>query len=537
MSSRKNIIYERLMGSELELGLSRISATLVVKYVNKVLIPKKYYPRPSLMNQAKFEVDGHLPEYKTPECLGPRELALHEATAIDLIGSAVLVLRADKKFGNDKFSLHKSDRNCEVVDVKVDVKYESAPSDFYCPPNSFGSCHSNYLTYRQISPEIIKRFLTHFLLTRWICIGNIWVEIGSQNELKVTLSQRAGLIGQMYNTASIGATRIKPLISTKDEPLANDKIWRRYHDVSGNQNMSEWQTYLKHATMDLMFMMIESPSFLVSLPPIVDKNRDINFYPNQNQNQNYQLMKTVDFFNADIFGERTVRLADGRNWSTLNFQRYFISEVERYKKESRGPFNEKREKALQFWIQITDAIERKDLVFLARYLDWAAILYYYISPALNRLGEELESIIGISKKGIPYDREIETKKGKVKVLSYIHNIIIEYANMVTENSPYGLLIKKGLMEKMFSPEEILHAKNKPPAKTRAACREELMLWVKEQPNMTIFGEGWGTIVVEEYGKKINVIFNDPYCPHIEKPDSIYSHYNPRALLASSAPYE
>lgn len=531
MSSRKNIIYERIMGSELELGMSKTNASSIVEHVNKILIPKKYYLRPSLMNQAKFAVDGSLPEYKTPECLGARELALHEAAAIDLIGSAVCILKNDKRFGNNRFSLHKSDRNCEVETEKNG----KTPRDFYCPPNSFGSCHSNYLTYRWINPKIIKEFLTYFLLTRWICIGNIWFEIGHQNKLLAMLSQRAGLIGQMYNPTSSGETRRKPLISTKDEALANSKIWHRYHDVSGNQNMSQWQTYLKHATMDLLFMMIEAPGFLVSLPPIVDEENGLNFFPNQDQGP-YQLTKTVDFFNADIFGEKTVRLADGRKWSALNFQRYFIDEVERYKKEGREYFGKEREKALQFWIQITDAIERKDLAFLARYLDWAAILYYYASPALNRLGEELESVTNINKKSIPYDRKIETKKGRVKILSYLHNIIIEYANMVTENSPYGLLLKKELMEKMFSPEKILEAKSKPPQKTRAACREEMMLWVKEQPGMIIWSEHWEIIVVEENGVRTNVHFNNPYCSHMGKPNGVYSHYNPRELLTSSASF-
>ena len=537
MPSTHSAIQNRIMGSELEFGFSvtdknyyNMIPTFIIERANKLLIPREFYNRPCLLNQARFAVDGRVPEYKTPECLGPRELSLHEAAAVELIGSATNAIKAAERMTDKTFSLHKSDRNCEVKEIKNDSK------DFYCPTNSFGSCHSNYLTYRRIEFNDIKNFLTPFLLTRWICIGNGWFEIGPKNKLRFLLSQRAGLIGKPNNNTSSGDTRVKPLISTKDESLADEKIWRRYHDVSGNQNMSQWQIYLKHAAMDLMFMMIETPNFLTLLPPIVDKRfKEYEHLNPSFENSQFYLTAITDFFNADIFGEKTVRLANGVWWSALDFQRYFISEVERYKRENRGPFSDEREAGLQFWIKITDAIERKDLAFLARYLDWAAILYYFVTPALNRLGEELDSVLDVNKKGVTYNRKIETKNGEVKILSYIHNLIIEYANIATEKSPYGLLTKKGLIEQMFLPEEIFEAQHTPPKKTRAACREELMLWVKERPNMIVYNEQWIIIVLEENGKKFNVLFKDPYCRHEEKTDGVYSHFNPQELLNTGIP--
>ncbi len=527
---------DRIMGSELEFGFSGDAVASIVEHVNRVLIPPESRYRRCLLNQARFEVDGPVPEYKSPECLGPRELALHETAAVELIGSAVSTLRLEEHYKDKKFSLYKADRNCQVEKTDLtryeERKYKETPRDFYCPPNALGSCHSNYLTYRLVDINTIKKFLITFLLTRWTCIGNVWVEIGPENKLVAVLSQRAGLIGCLENSSSNGEGRFKPLISTKDEAHADPNIWRRYHDVSGNQNMSQWQIYLKHAAMDLMFMMMETPNFLTPLPPIIDErfgsSADLSQSPSQ-------LTKTLDFFNADIFGERTVRLANGIWWRALDFQRYFISEVLRYKKECRGPFSEEREKGLQFWIQITDAIDRKDLNFLAQYLDWAAILHYAISPILNRLGEELESFLGFSKKRIPYNTKVETGKGKVKIISYIHEIIIAYANVITEKSPYGLLLEKGLIERLFSKEVVLGATTKPPTKTRASCREELVQWAKNQTGMTIFSDFWDIIVLERDGNKMNFLFKNPYCPHTEKLGSVYSHYNPLELLANPAP--
>ena len=49
----------------------------------------------------------------------------------------------------------------------------------------------------------------------------------------------------------------RPLINTRDEPHANDKLYRRLHVIVGDSNMSELSIYLKAGITSIVLQLIE----------------------------------------------------------------------------------------------------------------------------------------------------------------------------------------------------------------------------------------------------------------------------------------
>ena len=97
-----------------------------------------------------------------------------------------------------------------------------------------------------------------FLITRQIFAGA--GKLGIEGEGAAAqpgffqISQRADFFSVLM---SIDTMNKRPLINTRDEPHADASIYRRFHVIIGDSNMSEWATALKVGTTAVVLDLIE----------------------------------------------------------------------------------------------------------------------------------------------------------------------------------------------------------------------------------------------------------------------------------------
>jgi len=395
-----------------------------------------------LLNQGIVYIDIEHIEYSTPECLGAMELALFESAGLKIMTQ--MMRRLKRKTGLD-FKLYKTNRNC-CYDGEL---YPLTDLDI----NSWGS-HANYLVKRSAFSGRKDFFdlIMPFLISRWCLIGNGWIKINETDDaLQFVLSQRAEVMKNNRNSED------KPsFFSKKDSQYADRTKWRRHHDVSGNSTMSEWQLFLKYAALDIILTMIEAK--FLKMPP--------DIYP-------MDWFETSLFFNADPKSKNPVSLLEkGLRWNALDFQRFYVKQAQEFfAGPGRKTFSPERKLTLNLWENIIDAIAHWDLSYLAQFLDWAAILHYFIMPYLKSRGFDPEAILPSGERR-PAGK-IPTSSNQ-DVLRDILEFISDYAFVDTAQSHYGKYLRTGFIKKLFPEKLVIWAAKKPPERTRANWREEIL---------------------------------------------------------------
>lgn len=446
------------------------------------------YERAILLNQGQCYRDGALVEYAAPESF-PKQLALYETAGLEIVSRALEEFNREygaKEPESVTAKMYKSNRNTKLMCDGTGLSLES-----------FGS-HGNYITFRSVPYADLVTYLVPFLKTRWCMIGNGWIDFFGGKFVHFLLSQRADCMadaGDSINGEKMTNARtlrdIHLFVHQKnEEPLADEHIWKRVHDMSENSNMSQKQLWLKRGAMDIVLAMIEARNFLKNPPQFSRK-----FNGNE----------TSRFFNADIRSQTPFPLDNGGTASAIDVQRFYFDEAARFFREGHGTLTEERKEVLDLWIATIDAIARWDVSYLARYLDWAAILRRF-EILFERLNLDAEEFIGMVRGGtgfaypasypIKADVPVPRKRGNVRLLDYLLQFIVEYANIETEKSPYGILMKRGAMDALFSPEEIEYACAHPPENTRANLREELE---KRLLHQTITVTSWDRYYIRRSG--------------------------------------
>ena len=408
---------------------------------------------------------GNHVEHATAECLGARELALHETAGLEILTEGVN--RFNQSNPNlPKVSLHKTNCSCELDDNKRPLYY-------------WGS-HASFLTLRTVTIDLRENLMKEFLMSGWPLIGNGWFKVVDKKYLRFIFSQRAEIISASRGATSTCPTagnNSRPMFHLRDEPHADNLVWQRIHDISLNANLSQYQIFLKYGIYDLVLAMVEAKDFLRPLPLI-----DHIALGCGTTTAAYTTASLI--FNEDICFQRPVKLQNGRSWTSIDFQLHYFKEACRFFAQGRGTLTPERKIVLNFWGKILRALKRWDLPYLAQYLDWAAILYYEVLPRLRRLGfdptllflppSQSDHSESLALQGIPYDHQFIRKEKDENLLAYFLYFITSYANVDTSASPYGLYLRQNKIKSIFTRAEIEFAKNNPPARTRATLREEII---------------------------------------------------------------
>ena len=96
---------------------------------------------------------------------------------------------------------------------------------------------------RNVPFQDIVDGLTPFLVTRQPITGS--GKVGAENgaaETDYQISQRADFFETEVGLSTMVA---RPIINTRDEPHADEMLYRRLHVIVGDSNMSEFSIYLK----------------------------------------------------------------------------------------------------------------------------------------------------------------------------------------------------------------------------------------------------------------------------------------------------
>jgi proteasome accessory factor A len=286
--------------------------------------------------------------------------------------------------------------------------------------HSYG-CHDNYLMIRDIPWDRIVAGILPFLVTRQIFsgAGKMAIEAeSSQGEPGIyQISQRADFFSVVV---SIDTMNRRPLINTRDEPHVDASRYRRFHVILGDSNMSEWATAMKIGTTALVLDLIErgeAPQLEIAQP--VDANKSIS------------RDQTFDWI---------IELKDGRKISAIDVQRIYLRAASKLWSD---PPDDEHAWILSEWENVLNDLERDPMATRDR-VDWSA--KKFLLDALQQ------------------DEKLSWSD------PWLQSIDLEYHNLDLDHGLYYELLRKGLMRRVTTEDEIKAAIFNPPETTRAFFR-------------------------------------------------------------------
>ncbi|MGO3796044.1 MAG: Pup--protein ligase [Pauljensenia sp.] len=399
----------RVVGIETEYGLnaastdaspSPVDADRAARYLFDPLLHRGRSSNLFLRNGGRLYLDvGSHPEYATAECD-----RLEDLLAQDRAGSAIL---ADLAVQGDR----------ALAADGIHARLHLFRNNLDAQGNSFG-CHENYLLHRRRDFREVADALVAYFITRQVITGAGHVRTAS-GRTSYCFSQRAD---QMWDAVSSATTRSRPIINTRDEPLADSGSYRRMHVIVGDTNVAEPTTALKTGATELLLSAIEDGLHLQDLALA-------------------EPMRAIREINADLTGRVRVELADGRELTAAQVQAEIRSRVlERTDPDS---LDDVHRYVVDLWGRGIGAIESGDWSGIDTELD-VAIKRRLLESYARRAGTTLAD---------PRVARLE--------LGY-HDITAEGLRPRMEAS--------GLMRRLTTEDQVTSAVTTPPATTRAALR-------------------------------------------------------------------
>jgi proteasome accessory factor A len=331
--------------------------------------------------------------------------------------------------------------------------------------NSYG-CHENYLVARVGEFQRLADALIPFLVTRQVFAGAGKV-LQTPRGAIFSLAQRAEHIWEGVSSAT---TRSRPIINTRDEPHADAERYRRLHVIVGDSNMSEYTAWLKVATADLVLRMLEEQAVM----------RDLSLD---------NPIRAIREISHDITGTRKIRLANGREMSALEMQQAYLERVERFV-ESHQDADEEAKRVVTEWRAVLEGLV-SDPFQLGRQLDWVA---------KYRLIDRYRA-----------KHELPLAHPRVAMLD------LAYHNVTRSRGLYYLLERQGRTQRIVEDDDIRHAKEHPPAQTRAALRGRFIRQAKaRRRDYTV---DWVHLKLNDQAQR-TVLCKDPFRYEDERVDKL-----------------
>jgi proteasome accessory factor PafA2 len=212
-----------------------------------------------LGNGARFYNDHAHPEYCTPECS-----TLDEIVAQDRAGERILMACAAQL---------SAERGSAVRLYKNNTDFRG---------HSYG-CHENYLLPRSLHWGQLAQGVQAFLVTRQIYAGAGKFAIEEEDRFvspAFQIAQRSDFFSELQ---SVDTMQRRPIVNTRDEPHANPRLYRRFHVIIGDANMSPFATRLKVGTTALVLEALSReplrgwPQLGDPLPALTAISRDLSF--------------------------------------------------------------------------------------------------------------------------------------------------------------------------------------------------------------------------------------------------------------------
>ena len=331
--------------------------------------------------------------------------------------------------------------------------------------NSYG-CHENYLVSLHGQFGRLADILIPFLVTRQLICGAGKV-LQTPRGAVFCLSQRAEHIWEGVSSAT---TRSRPIINTRDEPHADAERYRRLHVIVGDSNMNESTTLLKVGSADIVLRMIEAGVAM----------RDLSL-----ENP----IRAIREVSHDITGRRKVRLANGKECSALDIQQEYYTRACEFIERRGGDAATKR--ALDLWGRVLTAVEGNNLASVEREIDWVT---------------KLRLLEGYQRK-----HDIALSHPRIAQMD------LAYHDVRRGRGLYGLLERRGSVERVACDVEIFEAKETPPQTTRARLRGEFIRNAQERRRD--FTVDWVHLKLNDQAQR-TVLCKDPFRSVDERVDRL-----------------
>jgi proteasome accessory factor A len=438
-------VERRIFGIENEYGVTctfrgqrRLSPDEVARYLFRRVVSWGRSSNVFLKNGARLYLDvGSHPEYATPECDNAIDLVTHDKAG---------------------------ERTLEglLMDAERRLREEGIAGDIYLfknntdsAGNSYG-CHENYLVGRHGEFSRLADVLIPFLVTRQMICGAGKV-LQTPRGAVYCVSQRAEHIWEGVSSAT---TRSRPIINTRDEPHADAERFRRLHVIVGDSNMNEVTTLLKIGTTDLVLRMIEAGVIM----------RDLTL-----ENP----IRAIREVSHDLTGRRKIKLANGREASSLEIQREYFDKASDFIDRRGGDTTVKR--VLDLWDRTLRAIDTGDLSLVDREIDW--VTKYQLIERYR------------AKNDLPLSAP------------RVAQLDLAYHDVNRNRGLYYLLEHKGAVERATTDLAIFEAKSVPPQTTRAKLRGEFIK--KAQEKRRDFTVDWVHLKLNDQAQR-TVLCKDPF---------------------------
>jgi proteasome accessory factor A len=452
---RECAVRRRIYGIENEYGVTctvdgqrRLSPDEVARYLFRRVVSWGRSSNVFLENGARLYLDvGSHPEYATPECDSPRQVVIHDKAGERIVER--LVLSAEERLAE------------EGINGRISLFKNNTDS----AGNSYG-CHENYLVARVGEFQRLAEALIPFLVTRQVFAGAGKV-LQTPRGAVFSLAQRAEHIWEGVSSAT---TRSRPIINTRDEPHADAERFRRLHVIVGDSNMSEYTSWLKVATCDLVLRMLEERAVM----------RDLSLD---------NPIRAIREISHDITGTRRVRLSSGREMSALEIQQAYLERVERFV-ESNHASDDEAKRVVAEWRYVLEHLV-SDPMSLDRQLDW--VTKYQLIERYR------------AKHDLPLSH------ARVQMLD------LSYHDVVRDRGLYYLLARQGRVQRLLDEAEIEHATEHPPETTRAALRGRFITRAKaRRRDYTV---DWVHLKLNDQAQR-TVLCKDPFRYEDERVDKL-----------------
>ncbi|OFT39531.1 Pup--protein ligase [Actinomyces sp. HMSC08A01] len=348
-----------------------------------------------LENGGRLYLDvGAHPEYATAECDRLADLVAQDQAGTSMLSD--LAAAANKKFAS------------EGIPGRIHLFKNNLDSE----GNSCG-CHENYMLHRRADFRAMADSLVAFFVTRQILTGAGWVSPEGQ----YAFSQRSDI---MWDAVSSASTRSRPIINTRDEPLADSDLYRRMHVIVGDSNVCQTTTWLKVGMTHLLLNAIDQGVKIDALE-ISDP------------------MRAIRQINHDLTATEKFEMSTGKAMNALDVQRSFLD----YAAAADQSDTPEARDILTLWDKVLTCLAKSDLEPLRTHIDWVA------------------------KKAL---LERASTRHKLPLSSpVIARLDLAYHD-ITDAGIGQVMVRKGLHSQVVTEEKVQAAKVAPPKTTRACLR-------------------------------------------------------------------
>ncbi len=364
-----------------------------------------------LENGARLYLDvGSHPEYATPECSSLRQLVAAVKAGERVLSG--MVRSAVPRFAEAGL------QPADIVAISRD------------PRGNVSGCHENYLIARENAPgdfSVLRDSLLAFFVSRQLICGAGHVD-QTPGGPPYRVSQRYDAFAA--DSGSGTTNNHRSIFNTRDEAHADAEVYRRLHVIAGDANMSEWSTFLKVGSTQLVLDMISagtSFTHLLAASPL----------------------QAIAELSGDPTAATTVLLSDGSRLDGATMQRRFLDAALAHVAAGKPTSLEASEtsQVLGMWQEAVVALESHDMTVISRDLgtkvDWV-IKLRLIDQYLTHHGLTMESPKA-AQLGIEYHR-------------------------LSDRGLFSMLERRGRVERITEEAEIEELVTSPPATTRAALR-------------------------------------------------------------------